>query len=255
VATAAVAALLDEVTVRPIHARVAEDNLGSIRVLERNGFVLVGSEDSFAAARQATITELIFSSCPIDRVGIRRVTSRFNAIHSRPRITHRVAGSRDCAGTAGVAYGRSDGHERWRRACLNFVEEFLRTVVVSAVRSRCRTPTSSVGPGQCRTRPCCASTTASSSPFVGRQLIRRLHAIILDISTNGLYLSFARSQRDEPPGLVTPEVVERKEAIIETLLELMSLVAGAHRAGGHAAAAAPGGSRTANRPVVRADHP
>jgi [ribosomal protein S5]-alanine N-acetyltransferase len=60
VATAAVAALLDEVTVRPFYGRVAEDNLGSVRVLERNGFVLVGSEDSFAAGRQATITELIF---------------------------------------------------------------------------------------------------------------------------------------------------------------------------------------------------
>jgi [ribosomal protein S5]-alanine N-acetyltransferase len=60
VATAAVAALLKEVTVRPIYGRVAEDNVGSVRVLERNGFVLVGSEGSFAAARQATITELIF---------------------------------------------------------------------------------------------------------------------------------------------------------------------------------------------------
>ena len=60
VATAAVAALLKEVTVRPLHARVAEDNRGSIRVLERNRFVRVGSEDSFSAARQATITELIF---------------------------------------------------------------------------------------------------------------------------------------------------------------------------------------------------
>jgi [ribosomal protein S5]-alanine N-acetyltransferase len=60
VATAAVAALLKEVTVRPIRARVAEDNHGSIRVLKRNGFVLIGSEDSFSAARRATITELIF---------------------------------------------------------------------------------------------------------------------------------------------------------------------------------------------------
>ena len=60
VATAAVAALLEDVTVRPLYGRVAEDNLGSVRVLERNGFVLVGSEDSFADARQATITELIF---------------------------------------------------------------------------------------------------------------------------------------------------------------------------------------------------
>ncbi|WP_432056809.1 GNAT family N-acetyltransferase [Streptomyces sp. bgisy022] len=60
VATAAVAALLDEVTHRPIHARVVEDNTGSVRVLERNGFVAVGSEDSFAPGRRATVTELIF---------------------------------------------------------------------------------------------------------------------------------------------------------------------------------------------------
>ncbi|MGW3116644.1 GNAT family N-acetyltransferase [Streptomyces sp. NPDC001107] len=59
-ATAAVAALLGEVTERPIHARVVADNPGSVRVLERNGFVRVGSEDSFAPGRQATVTELIF---------------------------------------------------------------------------------------------------------------------------------------------------------------------------------------------------
>ncbi|MEU8507396.1 GNAT family N-acetyltransferase [Streptomyces brevispora] len=60
VATAAVASLLDEVTERPIHARVVEDNSGSVRVLERNAFVRIGSEDSFAPGRQATVTELIF---------------------------------------------------------------------------------------------------------------------------------------------------------------------------------------------------
>lgn len=59
VASAALAALLAEVPARPLQARVAEDNLGSLRVLERNGFVRVGSEDSFAPARDATITELI----------------------------------------------------------------------------------------------------------------------------------------------------------------------------------------------------
>jgi RimJ/RimL family protein N-acetyltransferase len=60
VATAAVAALLQGVTARPLHARVVEDNIGSIRVLERNGFVLIGSEDSVAEGRQATVTELIY---------------------------------------------------------------------------------------------------------------------------------------------------------------------------------------------------
>ena len=60
VATAALAALLDEVTVRPVYGRIAEDNIGSARVLEHNGFVRVGSEEAFAEARQATITELVF---------------------------------------------------------------------------------------------------------------------------------------------------------------------------------------------------
>jgi ribosomal-protein-alanine N-acetyltransferase len=60
VATAAVAALLEDVTVRPIHARVVEDNTGSARVLERNGFVRIGSEDAFAEARQAAVTEITY---------------------------------------------------------------------------------------------------------------------------------------------------------------------------------------------------
>ena len=60
VATAALAALLEEVRTRPLHGRVAEDNVGSIRVLERNGFVLTGSEESFAPARRETIRELIY---------------------------------------------------------------------------------------------------------------------------------------------------------------------------------------------------
>ncbi|WP_228919037.1 GNAT family N-acetyltransferase [Streptomyces sp. DH20] len=60
VATAAVAQMLKEVAVRPIHARVAEDNAGSVRVLERNGFVRIGSEDSFAGGCQATVTALVY---------------------------------------------------------------------------------------------------------------------------------------------------------------------------------------------------
>jgi [ribosomal protein S5]-alanine N-acetyltransferase len=60
IATRALAALLGEVPARPVFARAAHDNAASIRVLERNGFVPVGEEESFAEARQADIREIIF---------------------------------------------------------------------------------------------------------------------------------------------------------------------------------------------------
>ncbi len=44
IASAALAALLAEVQERPVTAHVAEHNVGSIRVLERNGFVETGRE-------------------------------------------------------------------------------------------------------------------------------------------------------------------------------------------------------------------
>jgi acyl-CoA synthetase (AMP-forming)/AMP-acid ligase II len=43
-ATRALAELLAEVPGRPIHARVADHNLGSIRVLAKCGFSIVGEE-------------------------------------------------------------------------------------------------------------------------------------------------------------------------------------------------------------------
>jgi RimJ/RimL family protein N-acetyltransferase len=43
-ATRALAALLAEVPGRPLHARVAEHNVGSIRVLAKCGFSIVGEE-------------------------------------------------------------------------------------------------------------------------------------------------------------------------------------------------------------------
>jgi RimJ/RimL family protein N-acetyltransferase len=57
---AALAALLRGVTARPLRARADADSAGSVRVLQRNGFVPTGSQDAFAAARGATVTELIF---------------------------------------------------------------------------------------------------------------------------------------------------------------------------------------------------
>jgi RimJ/RimL family protein N-acetyltransferase len=45
-ATAALAEFVDELQTRPLHARVAEHNLGSIRVLTKCGFVVVGEEQA-----------------------------------------------------------------------------------------------------------------------------------------------------------------------------------------------------------------
>jgi RimJ/RimL family protein N-acetyltransferase len=45
---------------RPLYARVAAHNLGSSRVLERNGFVRVGEEASWAAGVGDVVTEYIY---------------------------------------------------------------------------------------------------------------------------------------------------------------------------------------------------
>jgi RimJ/RimL family protein N-acetyltransferase len=44
---------------RPIYARVAKDNLGSRRVLEKCGFTIIGEAKGFANARGEEIEELI----------------------------------------------------------------------------------------------------------------------------------------------------------------------------------------------------
>lgn len=59
IATRALALLLELVPARPISARVASDNAGSMRVLQKSGFTIIGTEISFAPARQAEIEETI----------------------------------------------------------------------------------------------------------------------------------------------------------------------------------------------------
>ncbi|MFC3894001.1 GNAT family N-acetyltransferase [Lentzea rhizosphaerae] len=59
VASRAVELLLREVTVRPLYARAASDNAGSLRVLTRAGFEVVGTDVGYAEARQAEIEETI----------------------------------------------------------------------------------------------------------------------------------------------------------------------------------------------------
>jgi RimJ/RimL family protein N-acetyltransferase len=51
--------LLDLVPVRPLHARAASDNAGSLRVLQKAGFTIIGTENSFAPGRNSQIEETI----------------------------------------------------------------------------------------------------------------------------------------------------------------------------------------------------
>lgn len=59
IAGQALSLLLELVTVRPLHARAASDNTGSLRVLHRAGFRTTGTEISFARARNAEIEETV----------------------------------------------------------------------------------------------------------------------------------------------------------------------------------------------------
>jgi RimJ/RimL family protein N-acetyltransferase len=60
IATQALSAFLaHENRMRPIYARVAKDNIGSLRVLEKCGFTIVGEDKGFANARGEEIAELI----------------------------------------------------------------------------------------------------------------------------------------------------------------------------------------------------
>ncbi len=59
-ATRALAELLAEFAERPLHAYVATSNLGSIRVLEKCGFTLVGHETEFDERLGEEIEEALF---------------------------------------------------------------------------------------------------------------------------------------------------------------------------------------------------
>lgn len=60
IATAALRQLLSEVRIRPVFGRAVIDNIGSQRVLEKCGFVKVGTDKGFANARQAEVEEVIY---------------------------------------------------------------------------------------------------------------------------------------------------------------------------------------------------
>ncbi len=61
IATRALKKFLEEELTRPIYGRVAFDNWGSQKVLEKCGFTKVGTDRGFANARQAEIEEFIYT--------------------------------------------------------------------------------------------------------------------------------------------------------------------------------------------------
>lgn len=59
VASRALAEFLNAVEARPLFARVARDNVASLRVLQKCGFVITGEERGFANARGEEVEELV----------------------------------------------------------------------------------------------------------------------------------------------------------------------------------------------------
>ena len=59
IATAALLAFLKVVTIRPLYAAAANDNLASLRVLQKCGFVITGYDRAFSEARNAEIDEAL----------------------------------------------------------------------------------------------------------------------------------------------------------------------------------------------------
>ncbi|MGN9912871.1 GNAT family N-acetyltransferase [Phytohabitans sp. LJ34] len=59
VASRALALFLEGIETRPVYARAASDNAGSLRVLQKAGFTVIGTETAYAPARRAEIEETI----------------------------------------------------------------------------------------------------------------------------------------------------------------------------------------------------
>lgn len=59
IATRALTAFLERMTTRPVYARAAKDNTGSLRVLGKCGFTIIGEGRGFANARGAEVEEYL----------------------------------------------------------------------------------------------------------------------------------------------------------------------------------------------------
>jgi RimJ/RimL family protein N-acetyltransferase len=64
IATEALAAFLGQVPQRPLFARAAKDNAGSLRVLQKCGFAICGEDKGFASGRGAVTEEYLLRLGP-----------------------------------------------------------------------------------------------------------------------------------------------------------------------------------------------
>lgn len=64
IATSALAQFLTYVKTRPLYARAAKDNIGSIRVLQKNGFVITDTDMGYSNARGEEVDEVILQLAP-----------------------------------------------------------------------------------------------------------------------------------------------------------------------------------------------
>jgi RimJ/RimL family protein N-acetyltransferase len=66
IATKALSKFLDYIKARPLYARVAKDNIASIRVLEKCGFRITSEDKGFSNARDKDVEEFILKLEPSD---------------------------------------------------------------------------------------------------------------------------------------------------------------------------------------------
>ncbi|MFJ8530987.1 GNAT family N-acetyltransferase [Bacillus sp. NPDC094106] len=61
IATKALCEFLKQISIRPLYARAAKDNSGSLKVLEKCGFVITGEDSGFSNARCEEVEEFILT--------------------------------------------------------------------------------------------------------------------------------------------------------------------------------------------------
>lgn len=61
IASIALAVFLTETLTRPLHARAAKDNVGSLTVLRRCGFTITGEDSGYANGRGETVEEYLLA--------------------------------------------------------------------------------------------------------------------------------------------------------------------------------------------------